>query len=111
MLMVNIFNVNDAKAFGQVLRMTREQGGWSLEGMAKKTGLRQAQLQALEESDSAIFRRNNQEMVWAARLYARKLGLALPAGIYFATQPPAQSRPSTLLPPATAIPAFLMKAS
>lgn len=110
MFLAATFNANDAKAFGQLLRMTRERSDWSLIAMAKKTGLREVQLLALEECDSATFRRNNQEMVWAARLYARKLGLELPAGMCFVARPQAQMRASTQALTHTAIPAFLMKA-
>ncbi len=110
MFLAATFNANDAKAFGELLRMTRERGGWSLIAMAKKTGLREAQLLALEECDCAIFRRNNQEMLWAARLYARKLGLEMPPGICFAMKPQVKVRASEQPLTPTAIPAFLMKA-
>lgn len=106
--LVDTITANDGGAFGEVLRITRERSGVTIEAMAKKTGLRCDQLLALERSDSAAFKYNNQEMLWAARLYARKLGLDMPTGIRFA-KPPNNKLSSSVLRP-NAIPAFLMKA-
>lgn len=109
MLLNTTFNASEAQAFGQLLRIARESGDWSLTAMAQKTGLREAQLQALEECNCAVFRRNNQEMLWAARLYARKLGLEMPAGLSFSMQNPSPTLASTELSINRAIPAFLIK--
>ncbi|NBW54249.1 MAG: helix-turn-helix domain-containing protein [Betaproteobacteria bacterium] len=107
MIQADTPTVNNAGNIGTVLRIARERAGLSIEAMAKKTGLRSAQVQALEESDSAVFRRNNQEMLWAARLYARKLGLDLPSGIRFVT--PTHPKSPGLFSLPNTIPAFLMK--
>ena len=98
---------NDAKAVGEVFRITRERASLSIEAMAKKTGLRSAQLQALEDGDLTVFKLNSQEMLWAARLYARKLGLDIPTELRYAASVHKQTMNRFALP--AAIPAFLIK--
>ena len=91
---------------GQLLYEARIKQGLSMESMCKKLGVRADQIQAIEQGDAAFFqKRSTQPLIWFARLYAKKLGVALPDMEFNNNQ-----RTQGISPQAqTKIPAFLIK--
>ena len=91
---------------GRVLHEARINQGLSMEDMNKKLGMRADQIQAIEQGNAAFFqKRSTQPLIWFARLYAKKLGVALPDMEFNNNQ-----RTQGISPQAqTKIPAFLIK--
>ena len=91
---------------GRVLHEARINQGLSMEDMYKKLGMRADQIQAIEQGNAAFFqKRSTQPLIWFARLYAKKLGVALPDMEFNNNQ-----RTQGISPQAqTKIPAFLIK--
>ena len=91
---------------GRLLHEARIKQGLSMDDMCKKLGMRADQIRAIEEGNAAFFqKRSTQPLIWFARLYAKKLGVALPDMEFNNNQ-----RTQGISPLAqTKIPAFLIK--
>ena len=91
---------------GRLLQEARIQKGLSLEAMCKLLGMSQYQIQAIEEGDVNYFKKSISALIWHARIYAKKIGIHLPAVVLNGTR-----RNSNSSYPEQKIPDFLLKSS
>ena len=89
---------------GRLLQEARIQKGLSLDAMCKLLGMSQYQIQAIEEGDVNYFKKSISALIWHARIYAKKIGIHLPAVVLNGTR-----RNSNSSYPEQKIPAFLLK--
>ncbi len=92
---------------GRLLSEARNSKGLSIEQTSKLLGMSRDHVQAIEEGNSAFFKRNPQTLIWHARLYAKKFGVGLP-GLAFNNITRATGTSSN---PIQKIPAFLLKSN
>ena len=72
------FDPNIPIEVGRLLKVERTKQNLSMEDMCRKMGARVKQIQAIEDGDTTHFQKHMQPFMWFARLYAKKLGIALP---------------------------------
>jgi len=64
---------------GRLLKLERIKQGLSIEDLCKKMGARVQQIEAVESGSEVYFQKNSNPFIWFASLYAKKLGIKLPA--------------------------------
>jgi len=92
-------------ATGLLLKEARTSKDLSLDQTSKLLGMSRDHVNAIEEGNTAFFKKSTQSLIWHARLYAKKFGVVLPE-LVFTDITRSSSTPSN---PAQKIPAFLLK--
>ena len=105
MLSVSASDPDKEIATGLLLKEARTSKGLSLDQTSKLLGMSRDHVNAIEEGNTAFFKKSTQSLIWHARLYAKKFGVVLPE-LVFTDITRSSSTPSN---PAQKIPAFLLK--
>jgi transcriptional regulator with XRE-family HTH domain len=92
---------------GRVLSQARNSRGLSMEQTSKLLGMSRDHVQAIEEGNSAFFKRYPQTLMWHARLYAKKFGVGLPELAFNNITRSTYTSPNSI----QKIPAFLLKST
>jgi transcriptional regulator with XRE-family HTH domain len=90
---------------GLLLKEARTSKGLSLDQTSKLLGMSRDHVNAIEDGNTAFFKKSTQSLIWHARLYAKKFGVVLPE-LAFNNITRATGTSSN---PVQKIPAFLLK--